>query len=156
MVIPVYNAAHLVGDAVASALAQTWPTLEVVVVDDGSRDDPAGALAEAVRGGRVRVVRQENRGAAGARNSGVSEAVGDLIAFCDDDDEWLPGKLTTQVALLGQHEAPVAAVSGGLIIDYAGRRHRRMPEKGVLVFDDFTQCNNELQALMAEAVQGSS
>jgi glycosyltransferase involved in cell wall biosynthesis len=86
VVISVYNAAHLVGEAVASALAQTWPALEVVVVDDGSQDDPAGALAEAVRGGRVRVVRQENRGAAAARNAGVAEARGVFVHFLDADD----------------------------------------------------------------------
>ncbi len=86
VVIPVFNAAHLVGEAVASALAQTWPAVEVVVVDDGSEDDPAGALAEAIRSGRVRVVRQENRGAAGARNTGVAEARGVFVHFLDADD----------------------------------------------------------------------
>jgi hypothetical protein len=86
VVIPVYNAAHLVGEAVASALAQTWPALEVVVVDDGSSDDPAAALEEALRGERVRLVRQENRGAAGARNTGIAEARGVFVHFLDADD----------------------------------------------------------------------
>jgi glycosyltransferase involved in cell wall biosynthesis len=86
VVIPVYNAAHLVGEAVASALAQTWPAVEVVVVDDGSEDDPAGALAEEIGSGRVRVVRQENRGAAGARNTGVAKARGVFVHFLDADD----------------------------------------------------------------------
>ena len=86
VVVPVYNAAHLVGEAVASALAQTWPALEVVVVDDGSSDDPEAALADALSGGRVRVVRQDNRGAAGARNTGIGEARGAFVHFLDADD----------------------------------------------------------------------
>jgi glycosyltransferase involved in cell wall biosynthesis len=86
VVVPVYNAASLVGEAVDSALAQTWSQLEVVVVDDGSEDDPAGALADQLRGGRVRLVRQENRGAAGARNTGIAEARGIFVHFLDADD----------------------------------------------------------------------
>ena len=98
VVVPVYDAARWVVGAVDSALAQTWPELDVVVVDDGSRDDPAGALAERVRGGRVRVVRQENRGAAGARNTGIAEARGHFVHFLDADDVLDPDAVERKLA----------------------------------------------------------
>jgi hypothetical protein len=99
IVIPVHDAAELVVDAVASALAQTHPRVEVVVVDDGSRDDPAAALARfAAAGGRLRLLRQENRGAAAARNRGIAEARGDLVHFLDADDVLDPDAVERQLA----------------------------------------------------------
>ncbi len=86
VIIPVYNGAHLIPDAVASILAQSsWP-LEIIVVDDGSRDE----IQEAVESlpAEVRFVRQENAGPAAARNRGMYEASGDLLAFLDADDLW--------------------------------------------------------------------
>jgi glycosyltransferase involved in cell wall biosynthesis len=95
-VIPTYNRAGLVGETVASALAQTRPPAEVVVVDDGSSDDTEQRLA--AFGDRVRYVRQDNAGVSAARNRGVREATGDLVAFLDADDVWHPRKLERQLA----------------------------------------------------------
>lgn len=98
VVIPAYNRAATIRRAVASVLAQDYAPLEVIVVDDGSTDRTAAAV-EAIGDARVRLVIQGNAGVAAARNRGVAEARGALIAFLDSDDEWLPGKLAAQVAL---------------------------------------------------------
>jgi glycosyltransferase involved in cell wall biosynthesis len=83
IVMPAYNAAATIGAAVSSALWQDHP-VELVVVDDGSTDD-TGRIAAAY-GDRVRVVHQQNRGVAAARNAGIAAASGELVAFCDADD----------------------------------------------------------------------
>src|SRR5919197_5607580 len=91
VIIPAYQAASTVGDAVSSALAQTYPAHEVIVVDDGSTDDLAGALSTFA--GRIRLIRKENGGAASARNAGVAAAEGEFVAFLDADDVYGPRRL---------------------------------------------------------------
>ena len=95
VVIPAYDAAETVGGAISSVLSQTYSDLEVVVVDDGSRDG-TGAVASTFP---VRVVSQENGGVSSARNRGVAEAQGELIAFCDADDVLLPRHLEALLAI---------------------------------------------------------
>src|SRR2546430_10883519 len=97
-IVPCYQMAHCVVDAVASALEQEEADVEVVVVDDGSTDDPAGSLAKF--GSRIRLIRQENRGLPAARNAAARAATGDLFAFLDADDRWLPSKTRKQLAAL--------------------------------------------------------
>ena len=99
-VIPTRDRRTLVRAAVESALAQDPAPLEVVVVDDGSHDGTADALAEAF-GDAVRVVRARGNGAAAARNLGAREARGDWVAFLDDDDVWLPGHLARIAGAIG-------------------------------------------------------
>lgn len=99
MVIPTYNRAHLVGDAVRSALAQTRGDLEVIVVDDGSTDGTASVIA-AVGDPRVRFLRQPHLGIGAARNAGMRAARGRYLAFLDSDDLWLPDLVATEVPLL--------------------------------------------------------
>ena len=91
LVMPAFDAERTVGAAISSALWQTYRDLEVVVVDDGSRD-ATGEIAAAFPE-PVRLVRQENGGVASARNRGIAESRGELIAFCDADDVLLPRHL---------------------------------------------------------------
>ena len=95
-IIPTYNNAPLVVEAVESALAQTWTPLEIVVADDGSTDDTAARLA--AFGDRVRVVTLEHKGPAVARNAAVRASRGEFIALLDSDDLWLPDKVERSVA----------------------------------------------------------
>ncbi len=101
VVIPCYNnAEHLVA-AVDSVLAQDYPNIEVIVVDDGSTDNSVDVLKQF--GARITLLQQANQGPAAARNTGMLAATGQYIAFNDSDDLWLPGKLTAQVNYLQQH-----------------------------------------------------
>ena len=102
VVIPTFNRRGLVREAVASACAQRGAECEIIVVDDGSTDGTAAAL-ENEFGARVRILRTENRGVAAARNLGVAASRGELIAFLDSDDLWLPGKLAAQIAFFAAH-----------------------------------------------------
>jgi len=95
VIIPAYNAARFIESTVQSALDQTRPPDEIVIVDDGSTDD----TAEIVRGldGPIRFFQQENQGSAVARNLAIERSSGDLLAFLDADDLWLPSKLERQI-----------------------------------------------------------
>jgi len=95
VIIPAYNYGRFIAEAIESALGQTVVPGEIVVVDDGSADD-TGAVVQGF-GDRVRYVRQENRGVSEARNRGVAETTGELVAFLDADDTWEPTKLEKQV-----------------------------------------------------------
>lgn len=94
---PLYEHAAFVGDALASARAQTRPARDIMVIDDGSRDGSA-TVAESVPG--VRVIRAPHRGVAATRNALVALATGELVAWLDADDVWTPDKLAVQVAFM--------------------------------------------------------
>lgn len=100
VVIPTYNCARYLPEAIDSALGQSYQALEVVVVDDGSTDETTSVLQHYRRQGeRVRSVHQPNQGVAAARNHGIELAQGEWIAFLDADDFFLPGKLEAQLAI---------------------------------------------------------
>ncbi len=99
VVIPLYQTERYIGEAVGSVLAQTYSDFEVLVIDDGSRDDGPSIVGR-IADPRIRLIRQSNRGLAGARNTGIREARGKYIAFLDADDRWYPTKLARHVALL--------------------------------------------------------
>ncbi len=103
VIIPTYNCPGFLTAAIESVLAQTYTELEVVVVDDGSTDN----TAEVVRGfeSRVRYVYQDNAGTAAARNTGIKAARGEVIAFLDHDDLWLPEKLELQLPMLREDKS---------------------------------------------------
>ena len=112
VLIPAYNAAETIQRAVDSALAQTYRNYEVVVVDDGSRDTTAD-IVTTLYGDRVRLLcLTSNQGESAAMNEGIAAAEGELIAFLDADDEWLPDKLARQVEALALNPNAVLAASG--------------------------------------------
>jgi glycosyltransferase involved in cell wall biosynthesis len=110
VVIPTFNRAPLVGEAVRSVLAQTCQAFEVIVVDDGSTDDTLQALS--TFGDRIRLLRQDNRGVSAARNAGARVATGCWIAVLDSDDLWLPQRLE-RIAQFAQRHADVGAIVTG-------------------------------------------
>jgi len=106
VVIPTYNAPQFLVEAVESVLAQTYSDYELIIIDDGSGPETREALAPYME--RIRYIRQENTGIAGARNRGIKEARGNYIAFLDHDDLWLAEKLEKQMARAA--ECPQAGV----------------------------------------------
>lgn len=126
VVVPAYNCARFLREAIDSALVQTLPPIEVIVVDDGSSDETPALLAG--YGSRIRAIRQANAGVAAARNRGVREATGDAVAFLDADDAWLPEKLERQ-ALRLETEPDLGFVHcGALEVDEEGRPLRARAE----------------------------
>ena len=97
VIIPTYNYGRFLKEAVDSALAQTYPPFEIIVIDDGSTDDTPEVLAG--YGDRIRSLRQNNQGVGAARNAGIALARGEYIAFLDSDDLWKPEKLAREIAL---------------------------------------------------------
>src|SRR5258706_7823750 len=91
IVPPVYNAARFLAEAIESAQRQTFDDFEMLIVDDGSKDDTAGITEEfAAHDPRIRLIRQRNAGTAAARNTAIRAARGELFALLDSDDVWLP------------------------------------------------------------------
>jgi glycosyltransferase involved in cell wall biosynthesis len=117
--IPTYNCARFLGQAIRSALSQTYTDYEIVVVDDGSTDDTREVLAEF--GDRIRYVYQPNGGLSSARNLAVSQARGELIAYLDADDLWYPHRLEAGVAFLDAHEECGLVHSDWTMIDETDR-----------------------------------
>jgi glycosyltransferase involved in cell wall biosynthesis len=99
VIIPVYNRAHVLGRALESVRAQSFQDFEVLVVDDGSKDDPR-AIVQAFGDARVRFIRQDNAGGGAARNAGIDQARGRFVALLDSDDMFLPHHLASMHALL--------------------------------------------------------
>lgn len=129
VVIPARNAAEFVGSAIESVLGQTYPSIEIAVVDDGS-DDATSAVAIAVGGARVNVFRTEGLGVSAARNLGLRWSSGTYIAFLDADDLWLPEKIAEQVAVL---ETDPECVLVGSLMRYESARGRVLGVAGHVV-----------------------
>ncbi|MCD8022821.1 MAG: glycosyltransferase [Lachnospiraceae bacterium] len=99
VIIPSYNREKTIERSIRSVLDQTYADLEVIVVDDGSKDHTR-KVVEAIKDDRVHYVYQSNQGACAARNHGIGEAKGEYIAFQDSDDVWRPEKLEKQLELM--------------------------------------------------------
>ena len=99
VIVPAYNAAGYIGEALASVASQSLADWEAIIVDDGSTDSTCECVQPFLEDPRFSLIEQENKGVSAARNAAVRRAVGDWVAFLDADDAWLPEKLETQVSL---------------------------------------------------------
>jgi len=126
VIIPAFNCASFIGDALTSVFDQSYAHVEILVIDDGSTDETPHIVQ-----GRpgVRYFRQGNRGPSVARNAGVSAAAGDYIAFLDADDLWTPDKLARQVSLLQQFPEAAFAFADMRLISQENRTEPSMFEK---------------------------
>ncbi len=112
ILIPCYNAAPYLAAAVDSALAQTWPHKEIIVVNDGSTDR-SGEILESYRSKGIKVIHQENRGQCAARNRAFQECSGDYIKFFDADDWLAPRTVELQMERIGGDKTAVASCEWG-------------------------------------------
>jgi glycosyltransferase involved in cell wall biosynthesis len=125
VIIATHNRPQLLRAALDAALAQTYRgRIACTVVFDRSKRDHSLELQTADRSVRV-ITNQRSAGLAGARNSGIEAGSGDLVAFCDDDDEWLPTKIEKQVELLQSSQALTCVT--GIIVEYEDRQVHRIP-----------------------------
>jgi hypothetical protein len=125
IIIPAYNQGHYLGEAIQSALSQTYQDFEVLVIDDGSTDNTA-EIARSFSDPRIQYIYQDNRGLSGARNTGVRHARGEYITYLDSDDQFLPEKLELLIAEF-EADPRLGLVAGQAIpIDELGRRVGRI------------------------------
>src|SRR5689334_2710112 len=111
LVVPVYNGERFIGRTLASALAQTYDPLEIIVIDDGSTDSTPNLIeAASTRDKRIRSFRTQNSGVAAARDFGIKQARGKLIAFLDSDDLWHPEKIARQVEVMNKSSPNVGLI----------------------------------------------
>ena len=128
IIIPTYNRGWILKDAIDSVLAQDYEDFELIVVDDGSTDTTPQILESF--GQEIIVLRQANKGVSAARNRGIAAANGQLVAFLDSDDIWLPGKLSRQVEFFGStpdaviHQTEEIWIRNGVRVN-PKRRHRK-------------------------------
>ncbi len=116
VVIPMYNAAKYLRECVDSVLAQTYKDFEIIAIDDGSPDNCA-EIIESYDDPRLRLVRQQNRGLAGARNTGIRQSRGRYVAFLDSDDSWHPEKLERHVGHLDHNKEIGVSYSASAFMD---------------------------------------
>lgn len=124
VVMPVYNVENYVAASIESVLAQTFADFELIIVDDGGPDNSLAKCA-AFEDPRIRIISQSNRGLAGARNTGISEARGDLVAFLDSDDRWDREKLALHKIHLDNNPHVDVSYSGSRFIDKDGKMLRQ-------------------------------
>jgi glycosyltransferase involved in cell wall biosynthesis len=104
VIIPFYNRIPLVLEAIISVLNQTYENFEILLIDDGSTDNPAPIKKFASSDSRIRYFRREHAGVSSARNFGISQSSGDYVAFLDSDDMFLPNKLEKQLSFMKAHD----------------------------------------------------
>lgn len=125
--MPVYNGERFLEQAIDSLLAQLFQDWELIVVDDGSGDCTPQILAQYIDR-RIKVFRQENRGEAGARNTGLKHMTGEYMAFLDADDVYLPNALQDLSSYLDAHPAFDVVFSDGYVCDHEGNQLMRLTE----------------------------
>ena len=135
VVMPAYNAAATISDSIQSILAQSYPALELIIVNDGSSDQTASIVSRCSGDQRLRYFENEaNKGVAEARNLGIREARGAYIAFCDADDQWLPEKLELQLAAMCKYGVHICGTNCVRVAEDG--RVRTTHYEGIITFDD--------------------
>ncbi len=143
VIVPLFNKAAYIRRALDSIAHQTCGDFEVIIVDDGSTDG-SDMIADSYPDARFRVVRQENQGPGAARNKGISESTGELIAFLDADDEWLPHHLETAIEAFDQHHSKLVSFTAGYVessadVSTAPMWRRRGIKDGLVAIDASTR-----------------
>ena len=144
IVVPVYNRAHLIGKTLNSVFAQDLQDFEIIVVDDGSKDNIAEVI-EAIGDPRIRLIVQKNGGGGAARNNGIENAVGQYIAFLDSDDLFMADKLSRYAK-----EFPLAddvVLYSSMNVDRGVDRYWIKPDRGIRQGEDVGEylfCSNQL------------
>lgn len=150
VIIPTHNRLAFLKDAVTSVGAQSFRSVELIIVDDGSTDGTADWLKSGVSDD-LRVIHQSNQGVSSARNTGIKASTGELIAFLDSDDTWLPEKLALQVRFFQTHPAAQICQTGEIWIRNGvrvnpGKRHRK--ESGMIFERSLALCLVSPSAVM--------
>lgn len=114
IVIPVYNGSNYLAEAIDSALAQTYENIEIIVVNDGSKDDGATEKVALSYGDKIRYIAKENGGVSSALNRGIAEMKGEYFSWLSHDDIYLPEKIAKQVSLI-ENEKDIILCSGSLM-----------------------------------------
>lgn len=148
IILPTYNRWRTLPQAIASVQTQSYPHWELIIVDDGSTDETPRGLA-ALAEPRLRCVRQPNQGRSAARNRGLALAQGELVAFLDDDDWYLPSRLAQQVAFLQTH-ADVDLAAAGVYI----ARESEPPQAGESPWHPWLTWRDQPQLTLARCLYG--
>ena len=118
VVIPTYNRAHFIVDAIESVLNQSYPSIEILIIDDGSTDDTDKVLEN--YNDKITLIKQANQGVSSARNNGISHANGDYVAFLDSDDIWAEDKITKQINIFNEYPRTGLVTGGWFFINSKG------------------------------------
>src|SRR3989338_3544903 len=129
VIIPTYNREKFIGRAIESVLAQTYKDLEIIVIDDGSKDNTKEVVQQYK--GNIKYIYQENGGSSSARNRGIKESAGEHIAFLGSDDIWVPGKLAIQVEILDKNKNIGIVCSRMPIFDKEGKQIGFKPQEHI-------------------------
>ncbi len=153
IIIPAYNTANLIPNCLNSVLAQTYSDFEAIVVNDGSPDTPELETALARYLNRIVYIKQENKRAAGARNTAIRQARGEFLAFLDSDDIWFPDHLASQMKLFQDDPTLDMVYSDALLMgDPRGRRFmEKCPSAGAATFEALAEekCHIPISTVVA-------
>ena len=126
VIVAVYNGAKTLTQTIESILSQTYDNFELLLIDDGSTDESKNLIEKYLEDERVKYFKKQTGGVASARNFGIARATGEVIGFCDQDDQWLPQKLEKQIPLFSDPD--VGLVYSWVDIDRHGKRECSTPE----------------------------
>ena len=138
VIIPSYKTAHLIANCLNSVFAQTYTDFEAMVVNDGSPDTPELEGVLEPYAGRIVYIKQENKRAAGARNTAIRQAKGEFLAFLDSDDTWTPDHLAAQMEMIRKDPSLDFVYSNSLLVGEPGNEvefQKKCPSEGEATFE---------------------